>query len=159
VPLRKMLFFAHKLVHAVGEFEFGTKDTPLQGHFRYGLAICYEIVFPQIGRMQVLHGADVLVTITNDAWYDGTSAPRQHLNQARLRAVENNRYLLRAATTGISAFVDPTGRILNELPMNKQGIIYAKFEARKSETPYTRWGDWFAWGACGIVALRLLRKL
>jgi len=158
VPLRKMLFFAHKLVHAVGEFEFGTKDTPLQGHFRYGLAICYEIVFPQIGRMQVLHGADVLVTITNDAWYDGTSAPRQHLNQARLRAVENNRYLLRAATTGISAFVDPTGRILNELPMNKQGIIYAKFEARKSETPYTRWGDWFAWGACGIVAAALLKR-
>src|SRR5205085_11638281 len=88
VPLRKMFFFAEKLVHAVGEFQFGTKDTPLAGRFHYGPAICYEIVYPQIARAQVLHGADVLVTITNDAWYDGTSAPRQHLNQARLRAVE-----------------------------------------------------------------------
>jgi len=158
VPLRKMLFFAHKLVHAVGEFEFGTKDIPLQGRFRYGPAICYEIVFPQIGRMQVVHGADVLVTITNDAWYDGTSAPRQHLNQARLRAVENDRYLLRAATTGISAFVDPTGRIIEELPMNRQGIIYATFETRTSETPYARMGDWFAWVACVIVAIALAKE-
>jgi len=145
-------------VHAVGEFEFGTKDVPLQGRFRYGPAICYEIVFPQIGRMQVVHGADVLVTITNDAWYDGTSAPRQHLNQARLRAVENDRYLLRAATTGISAFVDPTGRIIEELPMNRQGIIYATFETRTSETPYARMGDWFAWVACVIVAIALAKE-
>lgn len=158
VPLRKMLFFAHKLVRAVGEFEFGTKDTPLAGKRRYGLAICYEIVFPQIARAQVIHGADVLVTITNDAWYDGTSAPRQHLNQARLRAVETDRCLLRAATTGISAFVDPTGRIITELPMNRQGIIYAKFESRHSTTPYVRFGDWFAWFACVVVILALLRK-
>ena len=112
VPLRKMLFFARKLVHEVGNFEFGTKDTPLVGLLHYGPAICYEIVFPEISRTQVIHGADVLVTITNDAWYDGTSAPRQHLNQARLRAIETDRYLLRAATTGISAFVDPTGRVV-----------------------------------------------
>jgi apolipoprotein N-acyltransferase len=156
VPLRRMLFFAHKLVHAVGEFEFGTKDTPLQGRFRYGPAICYEIVFPQIGRMQVVHGADVLVTITNDAWYDGTSAPRQHLNQARLRAVETDRYLLRAATTGISAFVDPTGHVVDELAMNKQGIIYAKFEARTTATPYVRLGDWFAWLAVIAVIIALI---
>jgi len=158
VPLRKMLFFAHKLVRAVGEFEFGAKDTPLAGRFRYGPAICYEVVYPQIARTQVVHGADVLVTITNDAWYDGTSAPRQHLNQARLRAVENDRYLLRAATTGISAFVDPTGRIIEELPMNRQGIIYATFETRTSETPYARMGDWFAWVACVIVAIALAKE-
>ena len=158
VPLRKMLFFAHKLVHAVGEFEFGTKDTPLDGKLRYGLAICYEIVFPQIARVQVIHGADVLVTITNDAWYDGTSAPRQHLNQARLRAIETNRYLLRAATTGISAFVDPTGRIVDELPMDRQGIIYAKFGTRHSTTPYVRFGDWFAWMACALTLFALVKR-
>lgn len=157
VPLRKMLFFARKLVHAVGEFEFGTKDTPLEGRLRYGLAICYEIVFPQIARQQVIHGADVLVTITNDAWYDGTSAPRQHLNQARLRAIETNRYLLRAGTTGISAFVDPTGRILSELPMNQQGIVYAKFESRQKTTPYVRFGDWFAWFACAITLFAVIK--
>ncbi|HUJ15178.1 MAG TPA: apolipoprotein N-acyltransferase [Thermoanaerobaculia bacterium] len=157
VPLRRMLFFAHKLVHAVGNFEFGTRDTPLPGIVRYGPAICYEIVFPQIARMQVLHGADVLVTITNDAWYDGTSAPRQHLNQARLRAVEEDRYLLRAATTGISAFVNPAGQVVAEIPMNEQGIIYARFQPRQSRTLYVRFGDWFAWLACFAVLFAIVR--
>jgi apolipoprotein N-acyltransferase len=158
VPLRKLLFFAHKLVREVGQFEFGTKDTPLVGLHRYGPAICYEIVYPQIPRQQVRHGADVIVTITNDAWYDGTSAPRQHLNQARLRAVEDDRYLLRAATTGISAFVDPSGRVVAEIPMNKQGIIYASFEPRHSETPYVRFGDWFAWVACVVTVMAVSRR-
>lgn len=161
VPLRKVLFFAHKLVREVGNFEFGARDTPLAGLFRYGPAICYEIVFPQIPRMQVVHGADVLVTITNDAWYDGTSAPRQHLNQARLRAVEDDRYLLRAATTGVSAFIDPTGRIVSEIPMNQQGIIYARFQPRHTETLYVRFGDWFAWIACAtmiVVVVARMRK-
>ncbi len=158
VPMRKMLFFAEKLVHAVGEFEFGTKDTPLAGHFRYGPAICYEVVFPQIPRTQVVNGANVLVTITNDAWYDGTSAPRQHLNQARLRAVETDRYLLRAGTTGISAFVDPTGRIVSELPMGGQGIVYADFQPRTTTTPYVRFGDWFAWAACATVFAAIVRR-
>ena len=153
VPLRKMFFFAQKLVHAVGEFEFGTRDTPLAGRYKYGPAICYEVVYPQITRTQVLHGANVLVTITNDAWYDGTSAPRQHLNQARLRAIEDDRYLLRAGTTGISAFVDPTGRIVRELPMGRSGIIYAEFQARETTTPYVRWGDWFPWLAFAVVAI------
>lgn len=158
VPLKKMLFFAEKLVHAVGEFTFGTNDRPLTGRFSYGPAICYEVVFPQITRTQVRNGADVLVTITNDAWYDGTSAPRQHLNQARLRAIEDDRYLLRAATTGISAFVDPAGRIVEEIPMNRQGIIYAKFQPRRSMTPYVRFGDWFAWLAVGAVLGSLLLR-
>lgn len=158
VPMREMLFFAHKLVHAVGQFEFGTKDTPLAGRFRYGLAICYEVVFPQIPRAQVVHGANVLVTVTNDAWYDGTSAPRQHLSQARLRAVENDRYLLRAGTTGISAVVDPTGQIVQELAMGKQGIVYADFQPRTSTTPYVRFGDWFAWVAIGLVVVGMVRR-
>jgi apolipoprotein N-acyltransferase len=157
VPLRKMLFFARKLVRAVGEFEFGNRDSPLVGLLRYGPAICYEIVFPQIPRTQVVHGAGVLVTITNDAWYDGTSAPRQHLNQARLRAVETDRYVLRAATTGISAFADPSGRIVEELPMNRQGIIYARFQPRHSSTLYVRFGDWYAWIATVFVLVATLR--
>ncbi len=158
VPMRKMLFFAHALVHAVGQFEFGTKDTPLDGRFRYGLAICYEVVFPQIPRTQVVHGATVLVTITNDAWYDGTSAPRQHLNMARMRAVETDRYLLRAGTTGISALVDPAGQIVQQLEMGKQGIIYAPFQPRTSVTPYVHYGDWFSWLAIAFVAVGIVRR-
>jgi apolipoprotein N-acyltransferase len=157
VPLRRVLFFAEKLVHAVGEFEFGTNDHPLGGKLSYGPAICYEIVYPQITRTQIRNGADVLVTITNDAWYDGTSAPKQHLWQARLRAIEGDRYLLRAATTGISAFIDPTGRIVSSIPMGRDGIIYARFQARTTETPYVRFGDWFAWAACAVVAFALFR--
>jgi apolipoprotein N-acyltransferase len=151
-----MLVFAHKLTHTVGTFEFGTSDMPLIGRLRYGPAICYEIVFPQIVRAQVLHGAEVLVTITNDAWYDGTSAPQQHLNQARLRAVETDRYLLRAGTTGISALIDPTGRIVDELPMNRQGIVRGAFQPRHSTTPYVRFGDWFAWMACAVVIIAVV---
>ena len=155
VPLRRVLFFAEKLVHAVGEFEFGTNDYPLGGRLKYGPAICYEVVYPQITRQQIRNGADVLVTITNDAWYDGTSAPAQHLWQARLRAVEGNRYLLRAATTGISAFVDPTGHIVQSIPMGRDGILYATFEPRTKTTPYVRFGDWFAWMACAVVLIAL----
>jgi apolipoprotein N-acyltransferase len=158
VPLRKVLFFAEKLVRAVGEFEFGSNDFPLGGKLRYGPAICYEIVYPQITRAQVKNGADVLVTITNDAWYDGTSAPAQHLWQARLRAVEGDRYLLRAATTGISAFIDPTGRILSSIPMNREGILHVEFEPRSSVTPYVRFGDWFAWGAVGVVLIAIAKR-
>jgi len=152
VPLRRVLFFAEKLVHEVGAFEFGTNDFPLTGRFKYGPAICYEIVYPQITRRQLRHGAEVLVTITNDAWYDGTAAPAQHLWQARLRAIEGDRYLLRAGTTGISAFIDPTGRIVQSIPMGKMGIIYARFQSRTSTTPYVRFGDWFAW-LCVVVVL------
>ena len=158
VPLRRLLFFAEKLVHAVGEFQFGTNERPLAGKARYGLAICYEIVYPQITRTQIRNGADVLVTITNDAWYDGTSAPEQHLWQARLRAIEGDRYLLRAGTTGISAFIDPTGRMLSWIPMGQEGILYGSFERRTSITPYVRFGDWFAWVAAVLVVVAGVRR-
>lgn len=158
VPLRKVLFFAEKLVHAVGEFEFGNNDKPLAGKLQYGPAICYEIVYPQITRAQIRNGANVLVTITNDAWYDGTSAPEQHLAQARLRAIEGDRYLLRSGTTGISAFIDPTGRVIESIPMGREGTIFAKFQPRTASTPYVRFGDWFAWGAIAVVLIGLIRN-
>ena len=157
VPLRKMLFFAEKLVRAVGDFQFGMSDRPLQGRFLYGPAICYEVVFPQVTRAQVRNGAEVLVTITNDAWYDGTAAPRQHLDQARLRAIEGDRYLLRAATTGISALIDPAGTIVEEIPMGRDGIIMASFQPRTGLTPYVRFGDWFAWLAAAATLAGIVR--
>ncbi|HVR44466.1 MAG TPA: apolipoprotein N-acyltransferase [Thermoanaerobaculia bacterium] len=157
VPLRKVLFFAEKLVRAVGEFQFGTNERPLEGWHRYGPAICYEIVFPQIPRRQVLNGADVLVTITNDGWFGGSGAPRQHLDAARLRAVETDRWLLRAATSGISALVDPAGRLVDSIPMNREGIIVGEPTARQSTTAYVRFGDWFAWLAALATAIAAAR--
>ena len=153
VPLRKVLFFAEKLVRVVGEFQFGTSSKPLVGRFRYGPAICYEVVYPQIGRTQARNGATVLVTITNDGWYDGTAALRQHLNIARLRSVETDRYLLRAATTGISALVDPTGRVVAQLGEGTEGILMSGFAERQTLTPYVRFGDWFAGGSVIAVIL------
>ena len=158
VPLRRVLFFAEKMVRAVGEFEFGSNEIPLGGLITYGPAICYEIVYPQITRTQIRNGADVLVTITNDAWFEGSSAPEQHLAQARLRAVEGDRYLLRSATTGISAYIDPTGRVLESIPMGRDGIIYAKFQRRTAVTPYVRFGDWFAWLAVVVVLIAAVRR-
>lgn len=151
VPLRRVIFFAEKLVRAVGEFQFGTNDRPLGGKHRYGPAICYEAIFPQITSSQVRSGADVLVTITNDGWFDRTAAPRQHLDAARLRAVETDRWLLRAATTGISAVVDPAGRTVEELEVGRQGTIVADVTARQSQTVYVRFGDWIAWVACATA--------
>lgn len=151
VPFRQFFFFAGKLVRNVGEFQRGTNESPLPGRNQYGLAICYEVVFPEITATQVRNGANVLVTITNDAWFDRTSAPRQHLNMARLRAVESNRYLLRAATTGISASVDPAGRIKESLPLFTEGMIFASFAPRGGMTPYVRYGDWF--GFASLVAV------
>jgi apolipoprotein N-acyltransferase len=157
VPLRKMLFFAKKLVRYVGEFQFGTNDRPLPGAHNYGPAICYEVVFPRLTARQVGNGADVLVTITNDAWFAVTAAPRQHLNMARLRAVEADRWLLRAATTGISAAVDPAGRIVGEIPIGGKGILMAQPTARQSRTPYVRFGDWFAWMAVIAAVVAVIR--
>lgn len=158
VPFRKLFFFAGTLVRNVGEFQRGTNERPLAGRNAYGPAICYEIVFPEITATQVRNGATVLVTITNDAWFDRTSAPAQHLNMARLRAVEANRYLLRAATTGISAAVDPAGRVIDSLPLFTEGTIYARFAQRTSITPYVRFGDWFGFTALAVVVLFLFQK-
>jgi apolipoprotein N-acyltransferase len=155
VPLRKMLFFAEKLVRQVGEFQFGTNEFPLIGKFKYGPAICYEVVYPRIAATQVANGAEVLVTITNDAWFGRSAAPRQHLNQARLRAVETDRYFLRAATTGISALIDPVGRIVQELDMEQQGIVVGTFSPRQSRTAYVRFGDWPAWFSIAAVIIFL----
>jgi len=144
VPMRGLLFFAEKLVKEVGEFRAGENDEPLVGRFRYGIAVCYEIVFPHVVRSEVQKGAEILVTVTNDAWFGRSAAPRQHLQSARLRAIETDRFLLRAATTGISAVVDPNGRIVGSIPLEETGIILATVSARQTITPYVRFGDWFA---------------
>lgn len=157
VPLREVLFFAEKLVRAVGDFQFGTSAHPLTGLHSYGPAICYEVVYPQIAADQVRNGSDVLVTITNDAWFDESAAPRQHLDMARLRAVETDRWLLRAATTGISALVDPAGRIVESIPYGEEGAIVGRAFTRNSKTLYVRFGDWIAWVAALVALLALVR--
>ncbi|MBI2214232.1 MAG: apolipoprotein N-acyltransferase [Acidobacteria bacterium] len=153
VPGRKLLFFARKLVHAVGEFQQGVTIAPLEGRVPYGPAICYEIVFPSIPRASVREGAELIVTITNDAWFGDSAAPPQHLAMARMRAIETDRWIVRAATTGISAVIDPSGNVVRTIPLGERGIIETTVGLRRTKTPYVVVGDWPAWASIAALAL------
>jgi len=109
----------------------------------FAVAICYEIVFPSLVRRQVGEGATFLVTITNDAWFADSSAPYQHFEMARFRAVEMRRWLVRAATTGISGVVDPWGRVQRRLDLDTQGVLVADVVPRTELSPYALRGDQF----------------
>lgn len=112
VPLKRFLPFIDKLVVGIGDFSPGAiNPLPLDGH-RLGVLVCYEAIFPELAREWVRQGSDLLVNITNDAWFGRSSAPWQHLAMVRFRAVENRIWIARAANTGISAFIAPSGRVL-----------------------------------------------
>jgi apolipoprotein N-acyltransferase len=146
VPLKSVLFFVHKLAYGIGDFEAGRTytvfDTP---GGRFSATICYEAIFPDQVRRYVQEGAEFLVNITNDAWFGRSAAPAQHLAMAVLRAVENRRYLVRAANTGISAIVDPNGRILRASDIFVPTVITDQIRMERMHTFYTRYGDLFAW--------------
>ncbi|PYV93654.1 MAG: hypothetical protein DMG05_00820 [Acidobacteria bacterium] len=89
----------------------------------------------------------------NDGWFGNSAAPFQHLNMARFRAIENHRYLLRAANSGISAIIDPYGRIRQKTPLNVRTVVDSTFEWEDKLTPYTRYGDVFAWACLGVTLL------
>lgn len=111
VPLKRFLPFIDKIVVGIGDFSPGTiNPLPLNGH-KLGVLVCYEAIFPELAREWVRQGSGLLVNITNDAWFGNSSAPWQHLAMVRFRAVENRVWIARAANTGISAFVAPSGRV------------------------------------------------
>ena len=112
IPLRRLLFFLDKLVQGIGDFRSGEAYTVMaipQG--RFAVLICFEVIFPDLVRHFVRHGAQFLVNITNDAWFGYSPASYQHLSMVVFRAVENRLPIVRAANTGISAVIDPTGRL------------------------------------------------
>ena len=90
-------------------------------------------------------GANLLVNLTNDAWFGDTVAPRQHARLAQWRAIETRRYLLRVTNTGLTSLINPKGEILETLPLFSSGVLKARVALLKGETPYVRLGDWFAW--------------
>ncbi len=115
VPLKKYMPFLAPLVEAAGDFTPGTVGSPLEtGQIKAGVLICYESIFPEIGRRWVENGANVLVNLTNDAWYGKSSAPYQSWAMTVLRSVETRRSLVRSANTGVSGVIDPLGRIRSE---------------------------------------------
>ncbi|MGC8916972.1 MAG: apolipoprotein N-acyltransferase [Thermoanaerobaculum sp.] len=140
VPFFGRLAFFRPLVREVGGFTPGARPHPLPGPgLQAGGAVCYEVAFPLHAAAQVRAGAGVLVTVTNDGWYGDTAAPYQHLALAILRAVETRRYLVRAANTGISAVVDPYGRVHGQLPLGERGFSVREVEVGEGLTPASRW--------------------
>lgn len=156
VPLRRLLFFARPLVEAVGDFVPGRSLAPLATPAgKAGVTICYEAIFPGLVRRQVLQGAEVLVNLTNDAWYEGTPGPFQHFLMERVRAVETDRYLIRSANGGVSGVVDPRGRLQARTPPGEAASFWGIVAPRRTSTLWTRVGN----GWLGIVFLALLAAL
>ncbi|MBC7542195.1 MAG: apolipoprotein N-acyltransferase [Candidatus Sericytochromatia bacterium] len=124
------------------------------GGLRLGTLICYESLFPALAADSVRDGADLLLVITNDGWYKRSSAMHQHLGQAALRAVETHRSVVRAANTGISAFIDPFGRISAETPIDARTTLTGAVTPRGERTPYVRWGDWVIALAAALLVCR-----
>ncbi len=156
IPFQDLLSFAHKLTGRVGQFTRGQARAVflLNGH-RYGVFICYEAVFADEVRQFARRGAQVLVNISDDGWYGDTSAPWQHFNMARMRAIENRRWLLRDANNGITAVVDPYGRVRQSIPRHQVGALIAQYGFNAQTTFYTEHGDVFAW-LCAILSLGLV---
>jgi apolipoprotein N-acyltransferase len=162
VPLKKFLPFIDKLVVAVGDFVPGKEHVVMDTPFaKIGNLICYEIIFPGLARELVDHGANVLVTITNDAWFGPTSAPYQHFSMAVFRAVENRVSVVRAANTGISGFIDSGGRIMHESEIFVEASMTESVPLGKDKSIYTRVGDVFAWlcmaGSLLMIVIRIFQ--
>jgi len=156
VPLQDLLFFIGSLGEGIGDFKSGKEifnfSLP-QGKF--GVLICFEIIFPDLSRRFVKRGANFLVTITNDAWFGRTSAPYQHFSMAAFRAVENRVFVARAANTGITGFIDPRGKIVKQGRIFTEEAMNGTIRLSNRKTFYTLYGDVFAW-ACAAFSLLLL---
>ena len=156
VPLQEFISLG-SLGEGIGNFKPGKQifnfSLP-QGKF--GVLICFEIIFPDLCRRFIKGGADFLVTITNDAWFGRTSAPYQHLSMAAFRAIENRVFICRAANTGITAFIDPKGKIVKQSGIFKEGAMDGTIYLSKGKTFYTLYGDVFAWICSGFTLLLLL---
>jgi apolipoprotein N-acyltransferase len=160
VPFEKLFTFASGLTRQIGTFARGQSRQALQvGDARAGIFICYEAVFPDEVRRFARNGAEVFVNVSNDGWYGEGGAPWQHLNQARMRAMENNRWLLRATNTGITAVIDPLGRVVAEAPRNQRTQLQAAYSLVDATTFYTRHGDWFPLLCAIITVLGLLLRV
>jgi apolipoprotein N-acyltransferase len=151
VPLKRLLFFVEAIAAEIGDFTPGRRAVifPLEGA-PFGTVICYEVIFPSLFRRFVAEGASVMTNITNDAWFGDSGGPLQHLAMVPLRAVENRIAIVRAANTGVSALVAPTGAIEAMLPLGRRGVLRGDVAVSPGGTFYTRVGDLFAY-ACGAL--------
>ena len=174
IPFKSsLLFFLDKLVEGIGDFEAGTGPTVLTlspkprsppagmagtppRPIYFGVAICYEVIFPNLVRQFAANGAEFLVTVTNDAWFGSSSAASQHFSMVVFRSVENHLAFARSANTGISGFIDPFGRIVEATPIFTEQAVKATMQVWRPHTFYSRYGDVFAYGCVIICAVLYL---
>lgn len=156
VPFQRVLFFVGPLVEAVSAFSRGTRVTmlPVEGHM-ISTAICYEVTYPALAREAVRQGSEMLTTITNDAWYGESSAAFQHFELAAMRAIEQGRYLARAANTGISGIIDPYGRVLVRTALFETVAVVGEAKFVQARTLYSRIGDLIAYVSLATTLLAL----
>lgn len=141
VPLANVLSFVDKLAQGIGDFVPGENTPlPLMGH-RLGVLVCYEAIFPSVSRALVRNGADLIINITNDAWFGKSSAPWQHLAMTRFRAVENRVWIARCANTGVSALIDPVGHVLRQSNLFEAETVEGDVYFCNETSLYTRTGD------------------
>ncbi len=156
VPFQRALFFVAPLVEAVSAFTAGDRVTmlPVREHM-VSTAICYEVTYPSQAREAVRQGAELLTTITNDAWYGHSSAAYQHFEMAAMRAIEQGRYLVRAANTGVSGIIDPYGRVLIRTDLFETAAVVGEARFVQERTLYARIGDLVALLATVLTVLAL----
>ena len=157
IPGKRWLYFVSPLVESMAEFAPGGEVVllPARGHAT-STAICYEVVYPSLVRDAVLAGSELLTTITNDAWYGQSSAPYQHFEMASMRAIEQGRYLARAANTGISGIVDPYGRVVVKSALFEQVGLVGEARFLTVRTVYSRMGDVVAYASIVLTLAALV---
>ena len=160
LPFPSLFSFAGGLTKEVGEFGRGSSRKPLDaGGTRLGVFICYESIFPDEVRQFANDGGQAFVNISNDGWYGDSGAYAQHLNQTRIRAIENDRWILSATDTGVTASIDPMGRVDARVPRKERTTLLAPYSLTSVTTFYTRHGDWFAYACAIILIAALLMRL
>jgi apolipoprotein N-acyltransferase len=158
VPFKRLLFFVGPLIEAVSDFSPGAELTvfDVEGT-RFSVAICYEIIYADLARDSVTKGSQLLTTMTNDAWFGRSSAAYQHFEMAAVRAVEQGRYLVRAANTGISGAVDPYGRVLASTPLFETRVLMTDVRLLSGRTAYAVIGDAPLYLSLAVTLLWLVR--
>jgi apolipoprotein N-acyltransferase len=156
IPFKNLLYFVSPLVERLTDFSPGVSVVMVPvGEHVVSTAICYEVVYPSLIRQAVVDGSQLLTTVTNDAWYGESSAPHQHFALASMRAIEQGRYLARAANTGISGVVDPYGQVVAQSAIFEQAGLVEEVRLLTGRTIYSRIGDAIAYLAIALTMAAL----
>jgi apolipoprotein N-acyltransferase len=159
VPLSGLIGFVRGWAEFIAELEPGSTASVFSGPpAPFGVVICYEGIFPELVREFVKGGARLIVNMTNDAWFGRTSGPWQHLAMYPFRAVEHRVAVVRAANTGVSAFIAPTGKIMRRVQLYERTTVTERLPLRARETVYSRFGDWLAYLSLAVAAAVLAHR-